>query len=63
MGEADGGVDGAHRHSPAWEDVFTPEAGVRMLRRVDVFPGLVPLPDTTDEETAWTFRQVVRRSE
>jgi hypothetical protein len=40
----------------AWPPL-APEAAARMLRRVELLLGSVPLPEVTREEADWVFRQ------
>jgi hypothetical protein len=37
--------------------VLSPEAEARMTRRLTVLLGLVPLPQMSQDETDWLFRQ------
>jgi hypothetical protein len=39
---------------------LSPEAEARFTRRISVLLGLIPLPDMTQAETDWVFRQKVR---
>jgi hypothetical protein len=39
---------------------LSPEARERMLRRLSVLFGLVPLPETTQGEVEWVFRQKLK---
>lgn len=45
---------------PAGPQGLPPGAEDRLRRAVALLLGLIPLPDMTDDEVAWVFRQRVR---
>jgi hypothetical protein len=57
--EPSAGGQKTKRKKPA-VPVLSPEAEARLLRGMAVLVGLVPLPDMTQGETDWVFRQKVR---